>query len=359
MGVEFVHRGQASGSVAARLLDHEMDLNAMRLYRGAGGHTYMDKFVGNDDQGNPVHEAVRVGNDSVIPWEVWRDIDRAVVETARPELRVIADLQAAGLSRNIDAMSVAVIGYQKRSESAQARVVMDPAVRARRDRGSYGIENTPVPFIESEWSFNLRELNMARRGGVSLDLDQIRYATRVVMETAEDMVLGNVTEAFTFNGYSMPGILNFADANTQVLSDPTQVGWEPEDLYNEINAMRQKSIDDNFPGPWVLYFGYQWDTYLNRKYASAFQSDPLRMELLKLDGIQNIRILRRLSGYKVILMQMTESVFRLYNGLPLRAIQWDSPDGFIVNGKIITSIVPQPRSDAAGQCGIVIGNIPA
>lgn len=359
MGVEFVHRGQPSGSVAARLLDHDMDLNAMRLYRGADNYSYMDKFVGNDDQGNPQYEAVRVNNDSVVPWEVWREIDRAVVETARPELRVIQDLENAGLARNIDAMSVAVLGYQKRTDSASARVVMDPAVRSRRDRGRYAIENTPVPFIESEWSFNLRELNIARRGGVSLDLDQIRYATRVVMETAEDMVLGNVTEAYEFNGFEMPGILNFADANTQVLSDPTQPGWEPEDLYNEINAMRQKSIDDQFAGPWVLYFGYQWDTYLNRKYASAYQSDPLRMELLKLDGISSIRILRRLSGYKVILMQMTENVMRLYRGLPLRAIQWDSPDGFIVNGKIITSIVPQPRSDAEGNTGIVIGNIPS
>ena len=113
-----------------------------------------------------------------------------------------------------------------------------------------------------------------------------------------------------------------------------------------------------FLGPWVLYFGYEWDTYLNRDYSTLYPGPNLREKILSLDGISGIRILRRMSGKKITLIQLTDSVIRLYNGMPLRAIQWESPDGFVVQGKIITSIVPQPRSDADGQTGIVIGSVP-
>lgn len=358
MGVEFIQDGVASGNLAARLLECDMDPNAMRPYRWRDGKTYIDKWVGNDDKGNPQYKPVRVNNDSVVPWEVWREIDRTVVETALPELRVIADLQAAGLGRTVDAMSVGVLTHYKRSRSASSRVVWNPAVRARRDRPKYAPAHTPIPFIESEWGFELRDLRMAARGGINLDFDQIRDATRSVLETAEDMVLGTGT-AYDFNGYTMPGILNFGDAETQVLSDPAGGGWSPSVLYGEINAMRQKSINNNFLGPWFLYFGYEWDLYLNKDYSALNPAgQTLREKLLALDGISGIRILRRMTGKKVILIQLTDSVIRLYNGMPLRAIQWESPDGFVVQGKIITSIVPQPRSDADGNTGIVIGSVP-
>jgi hypothetical protein len=357
VGVEYIHDGVASGNLAARLLQCDMDPGALRPYVWSDGKTYIDKFVGNDDKGAPQYKPMRVNNDSVIPAELWRSIDQAVVEAARPELRVISDLQNAGLVRNVDAMSTVVLTHYRRQGQASSRVVMNPAVRARRDRSTYAPAHTPIPFIESEWGFELRDLRVAQRGGVNLDLDQIREATRSVMETAEDMVLGNVSAAFNFNGYTMPGILNFPDALTQVLTNPTG-SWDPPNLYAEVNSMTEKSINNNFPGPWMLYFGYQWAPYLNEDYSTLYPGPNLREKLLTIEGISGIRILRRLPGYKVILMQMTENVFRLYNGMPLRAIQWESPDGFVVQGKIITSIVPQPRSDAAGQTGIVIGNVP-
>lgn len=356
MGVEYIHDGVASGNLAARLLECDMDPNAMRPYRWRDGKTYIDKFVGNDDKGVPQYKPQRVANDSIVPWEVWRLIDQTVVETALPELRVIADLNAApGVSRTVDAMSVGVLTHYKRSRSASSRVVWNPAVRARRDRAKYAPEHTPIPFIESEWAFELRDLRMAQRGGINLDLDQIRDATRSVLETAEDMVLG-INQPFTHNGYSMPGILTFGDAETQVITDPTAGGWSPETTYNEVNLMRQKSIDNNFLGPWVLYFGYEWDLYLNKNFSALDPSGPtLRQKLLALDGISGVRILRRMTGKKVVLLQVNDRVIRLYNGMPLRAIQWESPDGFVVQGKIITSVAVEMRSDADGNTGLVVG----
>lgn len=350
-----MHNGRASGNVAQALLDNDMDLNMLRPYRGAGGYTYVDKHVANDAKGAPIYEAVRVNNDSILPYEAWRLIDGTMVETARPKMRVTADMIAAGLVENIDAMSLTTLTYRTMTESGSARIVMDPAVHGERDRPKFGQRSMPVPFIEAEWSFNLREMNIAKRGGQPLDLTQIKTATRIVMETVEDLVLGTSATPFSYNGLTLPGILNFPYALAKVMTLPTAVGWTPATLYNEINEMRQQSIDNNYDGPWVAYFSSGWDIYLNKKYSSAYQSGTLRQEILALDGISGVRVLRRLSGYKVVLIQMTSDVFQLINGLPLRAIQWGSPDGWIVHGKIITSILPQPRYDAANQTGIVVG----
>lgn len=348
--------GQATGELGSWLLQNDMDINSLRIYRGRDGHAYMDKLVGNNSDGTPKYEAVRVNNDSALPWETWRWIDTAVVDAARAEPRLLNDFNQAGLGVTIDAMSVTAVTYQKRVGAAHARIGMDPSVRSERDRSKSSIANTPIPFIYSDWQFPLRDIRIAERGGVGLDTEQIREATRVVLETADDIILGTSATPFDYDGMEMPGILNFADAIPYVITSPLAGGWAPSVLYNQINAMRQLSIDNNYPGPWMLYFGSAWDYHLNLDYTPAYPGPNLRDKIASQSGISGIRMLRRLTNdFRVIMIQMTQSVFRLYNGMPLRAIRWTSLDGFNVYGKVIMSVAPQPRSDALGQTGIVIG----
>jgi hypothetical protein len=253
-------------------------------------------------------------------------------------------------------MSITAVSYQKRLGQAHARIGMDPTVKSERDRPLNAIANTPLPFIYSDWQFPVRDINVASRGGQRLDLEQIRECTRVVLETADDVILGTNATPFDYDGMEMPGILNFGDALPHVITAPDEVGWEPETTYNEINAMLQKSIDNNYAGPWMIYMGSAWSLYLNRIFTAQFPSGTLRSQILGMEGVQGVRILRRLTNdFRIIALQMNQSVIRVYRGMPLRVIQWDSPDGFVVYGKVITSVAPQLRSDALGQTGIVIG----
>src|SRR5688572_10061638 len=97
--------GRASGEVGARLMQVG-DINALRTYRwdvenGGDGRTYMDHFVGNDEDGNPQYEARVVNEDSPLNRESWRLFDNAVVEAARAETRLWSDMNAAGLGESI------------------------------------------------------------------------------------------------------------------------------------------------------------------------------------------------------------------------------------------------------------------
>lgn len=359
MPVELMINGRSSGDVASRLIDCDMDLNTLRTYRGDDGRSYMDRFVGNDENDEPQYEAVRVNNDSALPWEAWRLIDDNVVQAARAQPRLYGDFSAAGMTVSIDAMAITMVTYQKRLGQAHARIGMDPSVTTDRDRSLSSIGNTPIPFIYSDWQYPIRDLRIAARGGMSLDLEEVREATRVVLETVDDILLGDSATPFDYRGVEMPGILNFGDALPKVITQPGTGGWTPDVTYYEVNDMLQLLIDNNYDGPWMLYFGSSWSKWLNRKFTPAFPTGTLRTEILGLEGVSGIRVLRRFTNdYRIIAIQMTQNVFRIYNGLPLRAFQWNSLDGWNVYGKVITSVAPQPRSDALGQTGIAIGSPP-
>lgn len=351
--------GRFSGDVGARLATIG-DINALRTYRwdeehGGDGRTYMDRFVGNDDDGNPQYDSVVVNEDSPMNRESWRLFDNAVVEAARAETRLWGDMNDAGLGETIDAMSITTVTYQKRLGQAHARVSMNPAVASDRDRALSSLANTPIPFIFSDWQYPVRDMRIAERGGQQLDLESVRECTRAVLETVDDLILGDNATPFDYNGLEMPGLLNFGDAIPYTLTLPTAPGWGPDTLYDEINEMMQLLIDQNYFGPWMMYVGSAWSLYLNMKYSAQFQSRTLRQEILDMDGISGIRTIRRFTNdFRIVLLQMTKNVFRVYNGMPLRAIRWQSLDGWNVYGKVITSVAPQPRSDALGQTGILV-----
>lgn len=340
--------GRAFGSVASKLLKNNMDLNCLRPYEGRDGRTYIDKMVNNKLTAVPVHNA-----EATLPYEAWRMIDDAVVRTARPELRLIAALQSAGLTQTVDAMSLITMSYQVQKDAHNARVVMSPLVRAERDRPTYDIRDMPLPLIEAEFSYDIRELNVSRRGGQPLDLTSVENCTRRVMELAEDFVLGN-SGTFSYAGGTVYGLTNFPQRLTADLTLPTDEDWTPEIFLDEINLMMKQSRDQNFFGPWMMFMSPGWDFYLNKDYSAAYPGS-LRTRVQQITSISGIMELPRLSDYQIILLQMNSNTIRLINGLPLRVVQWEGPGGWEVHFKLITSIVPQMRYDAEDQTGIVHG----
>ena len=54
----------------------------------------------------------------------------------------------------------------------------------------------------------------------------------------------------------------------------------------------------------------------------------------------------------VVMVQLTEDVVRVIEGLPLTNVEWTSPGNMIFNFKIMTITVPQLRADQEGNSGI-------
>ena len=96
-------------------------------------------------------------------------------------------------------------------------------------------------------------------------------------------------------------------------------------------------------------------TDLDGDYSEAKGDNTLRDRIKKIDGIQDVRTLDYLTGYTLLLIQMTSDVIREVVGMDFTTVQWESQGGMQVNFKVMCIMVPQLRADYNGNTGIVHG----
>lgn len=346
--------GQASGGVAGALLRNGMDVRQLRPYEGADGRSYVTMTRNGKQVAIPLMNAA-----ATLRKDEWIELDRAVVTAAKERLRLVADLRAAGLTFNLtNGMAKTVLQTQTMSDISEAKVSMNPISKADGDRPEFDITNLPLPVIHHDFFFSAREIAASRSEGYSpIDTSTAQAAARRVAETAEKLAIGSLTGT-TYGGGTIYGLTNFPSRLTKSdLTAPTAGGWTPTTTVKEILAMRQKSIDKFHYGPWMLYMGVSWNQYLDEDYSASKGDNTLRDRLRAIDGVSDVRTLDFLSGYQVVLVQMTTDVVREVVGMDITTVQWETQGGMQINFKVMAILVPQLRADFNGNTGIVHGTV--
>lgn len=351
--MDFILNGQAHGGVANTLLQNNFSVNVLRPWIGKDGRAYIARNQG----GKMVACPVPVGN-AALRHEEWKILDEAIVAAAKPRLRVVADLRAAGLTYNIpDGMGKTVLMTENVSDISAADISMDPARETAGDRPDYDLANLPLPVIHKDFFFNARQIATSRNLGAPIDVTTAQLAARRVAEEAEKLALGT-TGSFAYGGGTIYGLTNFPSRLTKVLTDPTSSGWTPKDTVTEVLAMKQQSMDAFHYGPWVLYTSPSWDQFLDEDYSTLKGDNTLRERLKKIENIRDIRTADYLTGYQMVLVQQTSDVVREVIGMDITTVQWESMGGMRLHFKVMAILVPQLRADHNGNTGIVHGTAP-
>jgi len=218
----------------------------------------------------------------------------------------------------------------------------------------FEVTQLPLPIIHYDFHFSARQIQASRRGGSPLDTTTAELAGRKVAEMAEKMLLGKSTPAsYVYGGGTITGYTNYGSVMTKTITSPVTSGWVGSTIVTEVLAARQQSYNAYHYGPFMLYTGPSWDTYLDQDYSTAKGDNTVRDRLEKISGIQGVKTLDYLSGYEMILVQMTSDIVRLVEGLDITTVQWESNGGFLVNFKVMAIIVPQLRADQNSRTGIV------
>lgn len=348
--MDYILNGQASGSVASRLLSNNFDIGVLRPHIGKDGGHYITIM----QEGQP--KALRVSNaNATLRRDEWKVIDDAVSIAARQRMRLISDLRGAGLTYNIpNGMGKTVLESARMGDITPATISMDPARKSEADRPEFDIINLPLPIIHKDFMFTARQIAVSRNQGSPLDTTTAELASRRVMEEAEKLSLGT-SGTYSYGGGTVYGLINFPGRLTLTLSDPTDSGWIPNDTVKDLMAMRQKSQDKLNFGPWVLYTSPGWDLYMDQDYSTAKGDNTLRDRIRSLNGISDIRTLDFLPGLQLVLVQLTSDNIRLVTGMDVTTLQWETNGGMEVNFKVMAMIVPQVRADIDGNTGIVHG----
>lgn len=356
MPIDLLMNGQAHGGVATALLENNMDYRQLQPWQEFGKSWVMSQNA------KGVYEPSLSRNaTATLRRDQWKAVDEAIVRAARSRLRFVADLRSAGLTYTIpNGMGKTVLETERMNDPGNAAISMDGMRETTGDRPLFDILTLPLPIIHMDFFFSARQIAVSR-GGSPLDMTMVEVAGRRVAETVEAMALGVAPAASYAYGVSgtIYGISNHPNVNTKSMTLPTASGWTPAVAVNEVLEMKLQLSQDKHFGPYRLYCSLAWDPYLDDDYSSQKGDLTLRQRLAQIEGIQSVTTVDYLDTagtvYKMILVQMSQDVVRMIEGMPLTTVQWESQGGMKVHFKVMTIAVPQVRADINLNCGIVVG----
>lgn len=357
----YLLNGVVHGPVAANLLQCNGDLGYMRPYIDPDdGNTYVALLNGETDkEGNPLREPVMVRNDTgIFFYDEWKDIDRVMIRAGTPRLKAWADLRAANQYTVPGGWAKLVVESQVVGDITPAEVNMDVAM-SDQDFPVKDFVGVPLPIIHKDAKISARQLAVSRQGNLPLDTTYVELASIKVAEEIEKFTVG-VGIAYSFAGNAIYGYTNFPGRLTIELSDPTDAGWTPGTLINELISMRLAAEDVGFYGPFRVYMGRGWSAVLDADYSEVKGDNTLRQRALNLDGIQSIQTLDYLPEYDIVMVQLGDArTARAVVAMDMTTMQWTQLGGLEIFLKIMAIMVPQLRADFYGGVGLIHGTVTA
>jgi hypothetical protein len=357
----FIYQGKAHGDLATTLLKHDFDPGVLRPFVGKRGLSYIEVNV-RDRNGNLVWDnhkkawakkVVQSNAEASLRKDEWIQLGQAVRDIQYPQLRFFADLQSAVTPVRVDGMSQVLLRRQRMGDISGAQVGMSPLRHSERDMPEFDYYDVPLPIQYKHFFIDGRELRVSRRNGTGIDTIMARKMTRKVVEEIEDRATG-VGASFSYGGGTLYGLTNQTNRNTTVLTLPTAVGWTPATLITEVLGMIQALQDDNYDGPYVLYYSRSWTQYFGDDYSAAKGDNTLwnRLEAIPDIGVGNVRRLNRLTGYQLVLVQMTEDVVQPIIGMEVMPVQYPNTDPFEFRMAVMGMKWVDVQSESNGNTGV-------
>ena len=345
-----LNAAMGSGSVASKLINCGFNTNCLRPWIGNDGRSYISAVENGKLVAKPVQNAV-----ATLRKEDWIKLDEVIVPAAKARLKLVADLRGAGLEYGLNGMGYTVLQTERMGDIGDASISMDGLREGTNDRPEFDLINLPLPIIHKDFSFSARQIAASRNGQTPLDTSMAELAARKVAEEAEKLAIG-VASSYTFGGGTIYGLINYTGRLLADITAPTESGWTPATLVTEVLTMIQTAQDAYHYGPYMLYMGSSWNQYLDRDYNAAYQTGTLRSRLKMIENLSDVRTLDYLTGFNVVLVQMSSDVVREVVGMDITTVQWETNGGMLINFKVMAILVPQVRADINGKCGIVHGS---
>lgn len=329
----------------------------LRPFIANDGQAYEMVYNGTGEKNDPKNYSPQLVDNATLRYDEWRRLDDAVVRAGMQRLVGFDDLRRNGLVFPLDnAMGFTVLTYERISEAMEAKVSIDPIERTAGDQVDHETVHLPLPVIYSDYSIGDRILQESRNRGQALDTANATAAARVVAEKLEDMLFGS-TALYEHNGAKIHTYLTEPNINTVSMN----IAWDDSaktarTILDDVLEMKQASIDDRHYGPWHLYVPTSYDTVLDEDYedtGTTATGQSIRERLLSINGIEGISVVDRLAADTVLLVQMTEDVVDLVDGMPIQNVQWSEQGGFVHNFKVMTIQIPRVKSDYNDRSGIV------
>lgn len=294
-------------------------------------------------------KGVFMGNASTVPKDVWGEWDREGIEIQRDVLAVFNDLSS--LSRSLP-IGKQVHFYQTISDSSEVNISMDGRGKAKTDQPLVNYTGTPIPIIDSTFSFGWRQMAAMQSEGQSLDPAARNNAMRRVAEKMEDLII-NGDSKIDVGGAKIYGLRTLPARNTGTtaldLNGATGAQW-----VEVFKDAIEKEQADNFYTPVTFYINYaDWFYASVTDYAANYPKTILA-RLQEIPGVAAIVPASKVPVNEVLGVCKRSDVVQILTEMPMAVrplMRLRPEDDYVFN--VMAAVAPELKADFSGQCGIV------
>lgn len=294
--------------------------------------------------------AAFIGNALPLPKDVWGEWDREGVAIQRDVLAVFNDL-AASVSTPMP-IGKLVHHFQTISDSGSVNKSLDGRSKARTDQPVFEYHGTPLPILDSTFSYGWRQVEAARTEGFNLDPAARSNAMFKVAEELELQTL-NGDAGIVVGGDQLYGLRNHPNRNTRSTTNDLNTCTGPEWLA-DVNATLALLHADNFYSPATLYVNWSdWRYATSTDYSTQYAGKTIAQRIMEDSGVAAVVPSSRVPADEIIAVVKDRRVVQVLNGMPMmtRAQTRLNPEddyAFVTMAAAALEI----KFDASGQCGI-------
>jgi uncharacterized linocin/CFP29 family protein len=298
---------------------------------------------------NAMGSGTMLGNAQTLPKDVWGQWDREGIEVQRTTLAVFNDL-AAAVSTPMP-IGKLIHYFRTISDSGEANVSLDGRSKGRTDKPTFDYHGTPLPIIDSPFSFGWREVAAAQSEGYALDNDGRMNSMRKVAEQLETAALDGYS-TITVNGQASYGLRNHPKRNTRstgvTLNGATGAQW-----LTEVTATLKLLHGDNFKVPATIYVNWDDWFYATSTEFTAGYPKTIAQRVLELGGVREIVPADSINADELIATVKDRRVVQVLNGMPMATrAQFRANPEDDYNFVTMAAAAIEVKFDAENNCGI-------
>jgi uncharacterized linocin/CFP29 family protein len=295
------------------------------------------------------HGQTLVGNALPLPKDVWGEWDREGIEVQRTTLAVFNDL-AASVAMPMP-IGKLVHHFQTISDSGQANISLDGRSKGRTDQPVFAYHGTPLPIVDSPFSYGWRQVEAARTEGFQLDSAGRANAMRTVAEKAENIVLDG-DASIVVGGAQLYGLRNHPKRNTRSTTN-TLNGATGAEWLADITATLKLLHGDNFKVPATIYVNWDdWFYATSTEFTTGYPK-TIAQRVLELGGVREIIPCDSIVADEIIALVKDRRVVQILNGMPMSTrAQFRANPEDDYNFVTMMAASLEVKFDAEDNCGV-------
>jgi len=255
-----------------------------------------------------------VGNAMTLPKDVWGQWDTDGIAIQRKVLSVFNTL-AASVAFPLPIGKI-LHYFQQISDSGSVNISVDGRSKAKTDQQTYNYVGTPVPVVDSSFSYGWRQVAAAQSEGVQLDSAGRDNAMYNVANKLESLALDG-DSTVVVGGSTLYGLRTHPKRETrstsQTLNGATGVQWMAD-----INATLKLLHNNNYRVPATIFVN--WDDWFyagNTDFSSSYPNKTIAQRIREMDGVGEVVPASSVAASQIIAVVKDRRVVQVLNGMPM------------------------------------------